>query len=410
VSDTWSCDIHHRLADAKHFPENALANPKDLTSKCFPKYQADAPTKPFELPEKEDRLANQTQSPACLATIVTPVVEGPANEEKVVSAQSPPQTELEVGNSPVDHVAQATALEYSGSHPVDNVTNLQLGEASKSNQNKAPLTEDDKRHDAAVDELERLEKDHCDARKQFDDHQVTYASQLFQYFQDHPQDSDDMRDEAFAPIYLDRGKTISGKLSAAEAALKAVRVTAKESGVEDVNFWDQESGFHSVTGEGLGPADHQFLLDTCPRNRVRQWMQRPEKTSKHRNNELQYAVAGAEIDPWESASCRGESSKQRKIDAEDWKRKPLVPKKSSADEQCGAEAPRVNNRDHHGMGALSGKLRGRSRARLESNRKRHLLSMEMQKRSSNWVSQRDSTPGWQFSFIHPDLLQFPDLP
>jgi hypothetical protein len=123
---------------------------------------------------------------------------------------------------------------------------------------------------------------------------------------------------------------------------------------------------------------------------------------------MQYAVSGAEIDPWESASCRGESSKRRKIDAEDGKRKPLVPKESNADEQCGAEVPRGNNNVHHGMVALPGKLRGRSRTRLESNRKRRLLSMEMQKRSSKCVSQPDSTPGHKFSFVH--LLQSPDLP
>jgi hypothetical protein len=317
VSDTRSRDIHHGIADAEHLPGNALAKPQNLTSKSIPKVQADAPTKPYELPEKGDRLTNQTRSPACAAPIVPTVVEGSANVEKVVSARSHSQAELEVGNSPVDHVAQATALEYSGSHPVGDVTDVQPGVVSKSNQKKAPPTEDDKRHNAAVEELERREKDYCDARKQFDHHQVTYASQLLQYFQDHPQDNDDMRDEAFGPIYLDRGKTISGKLSAAEAALKAVRIAAKEAGVEDVNFWDQESGFHSVTGEGLGPADHQFLLDTCPRKRVRQWIQRPEKTSKHQNTELQYAVSSAEIDPWESASCRGESSKRKKIDAED---------------------------------------------------------------------------------------------
>jgi hypothetical protein len=85
-----------------------------------------------------------------------------------------------------------------------------------------------------------------------------------------------------------------------------------------------------------------------------------------------------------------------------------VPKEVNGEEQCGAEAPRANDKGHHGMGTPSENLRGRSRAQLESNRKRGLLRMEMQKRSSNCVSHLDSTPGYQFSFIH--LLQSPDLP
>jgi hypothetical protein len=89
VSDTPSRNIHHRIADAEHLPENALAKPQDLTSKSIPKVQADAPTKPYELPEKGDRLTNQSRSPACSAPVVPTVVEGPANVEKVVSARSP---------------------------------------------------------------------------------------------------------------------------------------------------------------------------------------------------------------------------------------------------------------------------------------------------------------------------------
>jgi hypothetical protein len=131
--------------------------------------------------------------------------------------------------------------------------------------------------------------------------------------------SEKLRKAAFGPHYLQRGMMISTELLEAEKNLKRARVEAKEAGVDLPNSRDQESDFLSVPGKGPIQDVSQFSfgdLGTLDIRRINDWLLATNKTSKFQFFEAQYALSGADVEPWESSSLRGEAGIRRKIDGE----------------------------------------------------------------------------------------------
>jgi hypothetical protein len=275
------------------------------------------------------------------------------------------------------------------------------------------LTEEDRRYEAAVVELELHETHYCDIRRQFEEHQITYATQMRKYFKDNPpcDDGDVKQEEAFGPVYVDLGRVLSIELSAVEAALKTTRVIAREAGIDDVHFWDQESDFFSREGEVLSQRQHEFLLNTCPRKVVREWQWAAAKaqTSKCEVDEFHYALSGAHVRPSDSSSCRAESYKRRKIDADNATKKPWIHGGSDDgddqfDEQDGMDV------DDPTSPITPHKLGRKARASSDLARKKHFARKQVLNRSWSWGTCSDNVPDFEFSFIPPVLLRYSDIP
>jgi len=290
----------------------------------------------------------------------------------------------------------------------------------------------------ATQELQNRELQYWNTKEELDNHGETYADQYAEFFNDNPDKSVDFCKDAFGPMYFQKGVLISRKLAKAEQAMKAARIEARRVGVEQPNSHDQESGFLTEAGEGEGPTkvNAQYSINTCDRKRIREWIEEPNKTSKFDVEEVQYALSGAEVEPWESSSSRGEPNKRKKIEteAENSRRKRrkfesmssyMLPWPIDANggesSQGNVDEPETNYKGqedsepvnaHDDSGARSGGIeadsqvppmqrRGRPRSRSVPNR---------QKRAASWSSSPDGYAGYQFDFVHPVMMRFPDRP
>jgi hypothetical protein len=175
------------------------------------------------------------------------------------------------------------------------------------------------RFNAAVAQLEKCEIAVCEIANELDSHHEAYQTLFASYSRIYSDMSQELREAAFGPHYLQRGMMISTELSEAEKNLKRARVEAKEAGVDLPNSRDQESDFLSVPGEGPIQDVSQFPfgdLGTLDVRRINDWLLATNKTCKFQFVEAQYALSGADVEPWESSSSRGEAGIRRKIDGE----------------------------------------------------------------------------------------------
>jgi hypothetical protein len=189
------------------------------------------------------------------------------------------------------------------------------------------MTEEDVQKKKANDELARLEKMYWETQNELDDHYESYNNKYAEFVDANPDKTAKSCKELFGPIYLQKGMAISKQLSDAEADTKVGRLAAREAGVNQPNSCDQESAFLTAAGEGEGStkANRQRAIDECDHEWIDDWANDSEKTSKLQLVEAQYALSGAEVDPWESRSSCGEKrkkideygiSKRRKVNAE----------------------------------------------------------------------------------------------
>ncbi|KAI4658285.1 uncharacterized protein J4E79_007267 [Alternaria viburni] len=170
------------------------------------------------------------------------------------------------------------------------------------------------RIEQAIKKLERCEKTYWEKKEKFEQHYKTFDEKLDKFCSINPRLSRADAEKKFGRHFLQVGGNFRCSLGVAETSLKKARIEAKEAGVHDCNSWDQESGFLSVAGEGPDPEDTGYMSDTRDHEVVREWLQMPKGPDFMQPSEFKFATSKVNVDPWESHSTRGDSSKRRKID------------------------------------------------------------------------------------------------
>jgi hypothetical protein len=170
----------------------------------------------------------------------------------------------------------------------------------------------------------------------------------------------------FGPHFLEVGYNLSQRLTRAERWLKKARIKTKEVGVNSCNSWDQESGFLSVDGEGPQLEVAEFVSDARNRELVTEWLDMPEVPRTIQSSEVKFATSEADVDPWESHSSRGDSSKRRKIEENvPW----VIPNYSGYIRASEVKELQRIRKQPHGS-------RGRPRARSEETHRRQHSSFD----------------------------------
>ena len=261
--------------------------------------------------------------------------------------------------------------------------------------------------------LQHCESLYWNTHNELVEHRDTYDDQYAKFVNDNPDKSLDQCKDCFGPQHLKEGMLISRKLSDAEAAMKAARVEARKAGVNQPNSHDQESDFLTAIDEGEGPAKKkaQWSIDTCDRKRIHEWVNAPNKTSNLQLVEVQYALSGAEVEFWESTSSCGDPKWRAKVDNEKVSRK-----RRKISSMTDSRIPACQDTDGGTSGNASNDggeedfrsdqtppLQRRGRPWFRSVRNR-------QKRAASWPSSPDGYAGYQFDFVHPILMRFPDRP
>lgn len=170
------------------------------------------------------------------------------------------------------------------------------------------------RIEQAIKKLERCEKTYWESKETFGQHYKEFDKKLDNFCSINPRLSRADAEQRFGRHFLEIGGHLRCSLDVAERSLKKAHIEAKKAGVHDCNSWDQESGFLSVAGEGPNQEDTEYMNDTRGREAVMEWLQMPEGPEIMQPSELKFATSKVNVDPWESYSTRGDSSKRRKID------------------------------------------------------------------------------------------------
>ncbi|KAH6881553.1 hypothetical protein BKA58DRAFT_395958 [Alternaria rosae] len=166
----------------------------------------------------------------------------------------------------------------------------------------------------AIKKLERCEKSYWERKEKFEQHYKTFDEKLDKFCSINSRMSRADAEQRFGRHFLEVGGNFRYSLGVAERSLKKARIEAKEAGVHDCNSWDQESGFLSVTGEGPDLEDNGYMSDSRDREVVMEWLQMSYGPGIMQPSEFNFATSKVSVDPWESHSTRGDSSKRRKID------------------------------------------------------------------------------------------------
>jgi len=170
------------------------------------------------------------------------------------------------------------------------------------------------RIEQAIKKLERCEKSYWERKEKFEQHYKTFDEKLHKFCSSNPHLSRADAEQRFGTAFLKTGGHLRYYLTVGEEWLKKARLEAKEAGVHDCNSWDQESGFLSVAGEGPDPEDTGYPSDSRDHEVVMEWLQMPHRSEKMQPSEFKIATSKVSVDPWESHSTRGDSSKRKKID------------------------------------------------------------------------------------------------
>jgi hypothetical protein len=212
----------------------------------------------------------------------------------------------------------------------------------------------------AIQELERAEKSYWVRKEQYEEHYKSFDKNLEIFRSLNPNFSRQGAEAMFGPHFLEVGYNLSQRLTRADIWLKKARIEAKEAGVNNCNSWDQESSFLSVDGEGPQPEVAEFVSDARNRELVMEWLEMPEIPRIIESSEVKFATSEAYVDPWESHSSRGDSSKRRKIE----QNVPWVTPNDSGDSRASEvkELQKIRKQPHGS--------RGRPRARSEETHSR----------------------------------------
>ncbi|KAI4607494.1 hypothetical protein J4E80_009607 [Alternaria sp. BMP 0032] len=243
------------------------------------------------------------------------------------------------------------------------------------------------RIEQAIKKLERCEKTYWEKKEKFEQHYRTFDEKLDKFCSINPRLSRADAEKKFGRHFLQVGGNFRCSLGVAETSLKKARIEAKEAGVHDCNSWDQESGFLSVAGEGPDPEDTGYLSDSRDHEVVMEWLQMPHRPERMQPSEFKFATSNVSVDPWESHSTRGDSSKRKKIDenVDTWEAQSSKAY-SSKRRKIGEDVPRVipndSNDSAYGTAADGGDQkqsegpRKRPRARSEVAHKRRARSFD----------------------------------
>ncbi|KAF2250448.1 hypothetical protein BU26DRAFT_386390, partial [Trematosphaeria pertusa] len=129
------------------------------------------------------------------------------------------------------------------------------------------------------------------AKDEYANHYETYKQQYDRFRAVNPDGSESELENFFGPYHVQRGDLAYRQLRGAEIALKKAQATAKKAGVLDPNSPDQESDFFSVKGEGPHREHPELMIKNFNRKRIQQWMEDPEKTSRHDKEEIKFALS-----------------------------------------------------------------------------------------------------------------------
>jgi len=240
----------------------------------------------------------------------------------------------------------------------------------------------------AIKKLERCEKSYWERKEKFEQHYKTFDEKLDKFCSSNLHLSRADAEQRFGAAFLKTGGHLRYYLTVGEEWLKKARIEAKEAGVHDCNSWDQESGFLSVAGEGPDPEDTGYMSDTRDHEVVKEWLQMPEGPDIMQPSEFKFATSKVNVDPWESHSTRGDSSKRRKIDenVDTWEvqsSKAYSSKRRKIDGDVPWVAPNDSNdsaygtaKEDRGDQRQSQSPRQRPRARAEVARKRRARSFD----------------------------------
>ncbi|KAI4951569.1 hypothetical protein J4E86_006985 [Alternaria arbusti] len=244
------------------------------------------------------------------------------------------------------------------------------------------------RIEQAIKKLERCEKSYWERKEKFEQHYKTFDEKLDNFCSSNPHLSRADAEQRFGAAFLKTGGHLRYYLTVGEEWLKKARLEAKEAGVHDCNSWDQESGFLSVAGEGPDPEDTGYMSDTRDHEVVKEWLQMPEGPEIMQPSEFKFATSKVNVDPWESHSTRGDSSKRKKIDenVDTWEvqsSKAYSSKRRKIDGDVPWVAPNDSNdsaygtaKEDRGVQKQSQSPRKRPRARAEVARKRRARSFD----------------------------------
>jgi hypothetical protein len=222
----------------------------------------------------------------------------------------------------VDELQEMAALESNGSaHGPPSKEMQQIGieqEAEEVVPHTGPAAgvSPDLREKAeeAIETLERCEKTYWAKKERINQHNDSFDRLLEEFCSINPRLSRAAAEDMFGGKFLRIGYNLGYALTVAEDSLKEARNEAKQVGVNNCNSWDQESAFFSVDGEGPEPENTEYTSDARDRELVMEWLQMPEEPEIMQPSEFKFATTKDNVDPWESSSSRGDSSKRRKID------------------------------------------------------------------------------------------------